>query len=70
MNDAISIPSPLGLLTLRPEHADDEAFRYALFCTSRPPEWDMAPLDPQVRIGGDSGKPASMRASDLQHAIA
>jgi ribosomal protein S18 acetylase RimI-like enzyme len=49
MNDAISIPSPLGLLTLRPEHEDDQAFRYDLFCASRPPEWEMAQLAPQLR---------------------
>jgi ribosomal protein S18 acetylase RimI-like enzyme len=49
MDDAISIPSPLGALTLRPEREDDQAFRYDLFCASRPPEWDMVQLDPQMR---------------------
>lgn len=49
MDDTISIPSPLGSLMLRPEREDDEGFRYDLFCVSRPPEWDMVPLDPQLR---------------------
>jgi len=49
MDDVISIPSTLGKLTLRPERADDRPFRYGLFCQSRPPEWDMVQLDPQVR---------------------
>lgn len=45
----ITIPSPRGSLTLRPERQDDQAFRYRLFCRSRPPEWDIVQLDPQVR---------------------
>lgn len=49
MDDVISIPSPLGLLTLRPEREKDQAFRYRLFCQSRPPEWDMVQIDPQAR---------------------
>ena len=49
MNDTISIPSPLGPMTLRPEREDDQAFRYELFRVSRPPEWDMVQLDPQLR---------------------
>lgn len=49
MDDVISIPSPLGRLILRPEREDDQTFRYRLFCQSRPPEWDMVQLDPQVR---------------------
>jgi len=49
MDDVVSIPSPLGQLTLRPERDDDRAFRYGLFCQSRPPEWDTVPLHPQVR---------------------
>ena len=49
MTDTITIPSPLGPITLRPERGDDEAFRYDLFCVSRPPEWDMVQLDPQLR---------------------
>jgi len=49
MDDVISIPSPLGHLTLRPERDGDQAFRYRLFCQSRPPEWDMVQIDPQLR---------------------
>lgn len=49
MDDVISIASPLGRLALRPEREDDQAFRYSLFCVSRPPEWDMVQLDPQFR---------------------
>jgi ribosomal protein S18 acetylase RimI-like enzyme len=49
MNGVIRISSPLGELILRPERDDDRAFRYQLFCQSRPPEWDMVQLDPQVR---------------------
>ena len=49
MDDIVRIPSPLGGLTLRPEREDDQAFRYQLCCQSRPPEWDMVQLDPQVR---------------------
>lgn len=40
MSDAFLIPSPEGLLQLRPERDDDEAFRYHLFCESRTKEWD------------------------------
>jgi ribosomal protein S18 acetylase RimI-like enzyme len=49
MNDMTTIPSPRGPLTLRPERAEDQAFRYRLFCQSRPPEWDLVQLDPQFR---------------------
>jgi len=49
MGDVIVIPSPLGRLELRPEREDDQAFRYRLFCESRPPEWDMVQLHPQLR---------------------
>jgi ribosomal protein S18 acetylase RimI-like enzyme len=49
MDDVISVPSPLGRLTLRPEREEDQAFRYRLFCQSRPPEWDMVQIDPQAR---------------------
>jgi ribosomal protein S18 acetylase RimI-like enzyme len=49
MDDIVTIPSPRGPLTLRPEREDDQAFRYRLFCRSRPPEWDMVQIDPQVR---------------------
>jgi ribosomal protein S18 acetylase RimI-like enzyme len=47
MDDAIAIPSPLGALTLRPERADDEVFRYQLFCDSRQPEFKIL-LAPDV----------------------
>jgi ribosomal protein S18 acetylase RimI-like enzyme len=49
IDDVITIPSPLGPMTLRPEREDDQAFRYELFRVSRPPEWDMVQLDPQLR---------------------
>ena len=49
MHDTIEIPSPAGVLQLRPERPDDQAFRYQLFCDSRLPEWDIVPLDPAVR---------------------
>jgi RimJ/RimL family protein N-acetyltransferase len=47
--DATAIPSPLGLLRLRPEEPGDQAFRFRLFCQSRPPEWNLVVLDPAVR---------------------
>jgi RimJ/RimL family protein N-acetyltransferase len=37
-----------GLLRLRPETETDEAFRFALFCVSRPPEEDFSPLGPEL----------------------
>jgi len=37
-----------GLLRLRPETEADEAFRFALFCASRPPEEDFSPLGPEL----------------------
>ncbi len=40
------IESPLGVLRLRPERPDDEAFRFALFCESRP---DLALLPEPAR---------------------
>jgi ribosomal protein S18 acetylase RimI-like enzyme len=49
MQGSIEIPSPIGVLQLRPERADDEAFRFQLFCDSRLPEWDVVSLDPAVR---------------------
>jgi ribosomal protein S18 acetylase RimI-like enzyme len=49
MHDVIEIPSPAGVLRLRGERADDQAFRFQLFCDSRPPEWDAAPLEAAVR---------------------
>jgi RimJ/RimL family protein N-acetyltransferase len=41
MDDTVEIPSPLGLLRLRPEREDDLAFRFRLFCDSRAPEFAM-----------------------------
>ena len=49
MHDTIDIPSPAGVLRLRPEQPDDRDFRFQLFCDSRLPEWDIVPLDPAVR---------------------
>jgi ribosomal protein S18 acetylase RimI-like enzyme len=49
MDEVISIASPLGRLELRPEREEDRAFRYRLFCESRPPEWDTVQIDPQLR---------------------
>lgn len=37
-----------GLLRLRPETETDEAFRFALFCASRPPAEDFSPLGPML----------------------
>ena len=37
-----------GLLGLRPETEADAAFRFALFCASRPPEEDFSPLGPEL----------------------
>jgi RimJ/RimL family protein N-acetyltransferase len=47
--DIVEIPSPLGVLRLRPEQAADRDFRFALFADSRLPEWDMVVLDPAIR---------------------
>ena len=38
------IPWEAGRLVLRPETQDDLPFRFALFCRSRPPEWDQVYL--------------------------
>jgi ribosomal protein S18 acetylase RimI-like enzyme len=38
------IPWEAGRLVLRPETPDDLPFRFALFCRSRPPEWDQVYL--------------------------
>jgi ribosomal protein S18 acetylase RimI-like enzyme len=37
-----------GLLRLRPETEADAAFRFALFCASRPPEEDFSLLGPEL----------------------
>ena len=39
MHDTVEIPSPLGVLHLRPEREEDRDFRYRLFCDSRQPEF-------------------------------
>jgi ribosomal protein S18 acetylase RimI-like enzyme len=47
--NAIAITSPLGALRLRPERDEDRAFRFRLFCESRPPELGLLALDPAGR---------------------
>jgi ribosomal protein S18 acetylase RimI-like enzyme len=49
MSDVIDIPSPHGVLRLRPEEPADADFRYRLFCDSRLPEWYQVELAPDVR---------------------
>src|SRR3954469_6228417 len=49
MQDALTIPSPLGPLRLRPERPEDHDFRFRLFCESRPPDWYRVQLDPLLR---------------------
>jgi ribosomal protein S18 acetylase RimI-like enzyme len=44
---SLEIPSPAGLLHLRPEREEDRDFRYRLFCDSRQPEFALA-LPPPV----------------------
>jgi len=39
MRETIEIQSPVGLLQLRPEREEDQAFRFQLFCDSRQPEF-------------------------------
>jgi ribosomal protein S18 acetylase RimI-like enzyme len=39
MSDVREIPSPVGMLHLRPEREADRDFRYRLFCASREPEF-------------------------------
>ena len=46
--DLTPLASPLGSLQLRPEQGADEAFRFALYCDTRP---DLAVLPPPVRDG-------------------
>jgi RimJ/RimL family protein N-acetyltransferase len=38
-DEVVEIPSPAGLLRLRPEREEDREFRYALFCDTRQPEF-------------------------------
>ena len=42
------IPFVGGLLRLRPQTEADEAFRFALFCASRPPGEDFSPLGEEL----------------------
>jgi GNAT superfamily N-acetyltransferase len=46
--DAREIEFGCRPLRLRPETGADEAFRFALFCASRPPEEDFSPLGPEL----------------------
>jgi ribosomal protein S18 acetylase RimI-like enzyme len=46
--ESMPIGSPLGSLRLRPEQEEDEPFRFALYCDSRP---DLAVLPQPVRDG-------------------
>lgn len=48
MDEIVEIPSPRGMLRLRPEREDDLAFRFHLFCDSRP-ELALLPLEPAMR---------------------
>jgi len=45
----MEIPSVAGTLVLRPERAEDQKFRFRLFCDSRLPEWYAVGLDAGVR---------------------
>jgi RimJ/RimL family protein N-acetyltransferase len=45
-DDVIEIGSALGVLHLRPERDEDDAFRFKLFCESRPAEFALLQLDP------------------------
>lgn len=45
----IELPSPLGVLRLRPERDEDDAFRFALFCQSRPAELALLPIEPAAQ---------------------
>jgi hypothetical protein len=46
---ATEIASRLGVLRFRPEGEDDRAFRFRLFCDSRPDEWEQLHLDVTIR---------------------
>jgi len=50
MNEATDVRSPIGVVTMRPERADDEAFRYRLFCDSRQPEFALLPRELYERV--------------------
>jgi ribosomal protein S18 acetylase RimI-like enzyme len=49
MDEIVEIFFARGPLRLRPEHDEDQAFRFRLFCDSRPPEWDMVQIAPALR---------------------
>lgn len=44
----VEIRSSLGLLRLRPEQEQDQAFRFQLFCESRPAEFALLQFEPAV----------------------
>jgi ribosomal protein S18 acetylase RimI-like enzyme len=46
MADVIAISSAQGQLSLRPEREGDDAFRFQLFCESRPAEFALLQLEP------------------------
>jgi ribosomal protein S18 acetylase RimI-like enzyme len=46
VDDVVEIGSKLGMLCLRPERDEDDAFRFALFCQSRPAELALLRLEP------------------------
>jgi ribosomal protein S18 acetylase RimI-like enzyme len=43
-----TVASAPGELVLRPECDDDRAFRFDLFCRSRPPEWAQMRFEPEL----------------------
>jgi RimJ/RimL family protein N-acetyltransferase len=45
----IEIASPAGMLRLRPEQDTDDAFRFILFCQSRPTELVLPTFEPAAR---------------------
>jgi ribosomal protein S18 acetylase RimI-like enzyme len=45
----IEIASPVGMLRLRPEQDSDDAFRFVLFCQSRPAELALPTIEPAAR---------------------
>jgi len=49
LHGIVEIPSPSGMLVLRPERPEDHDFRFRLFCDSRLPEWYVIELDAAVR---------------------
>ena len=48
MKEIVSVTSPVGLIVLRPEREADWSFRFDLFCRSRPPEWSLVTLAPDL----------------------